>query len=108
MLHPIRFLIVIALVCLCTSTELPLPLFVLLVSPQAAESKSPWEEKEETSEEVVVGSSVRRRARTVGKTRLCKATNVASAPGETSFYARQFPAIVGHQLPNGLRAPLLI
>ena len=103
-----RFLIVITLVCLCSSTELPLPLFVLLASPQAAESKSPWEEKEETSEQVVAGSSVRRRVRTVGKTRLCEATNVASAPGETSSYARQSRAIVGHQLPNGLRAPLLI
>jgi len=95
--------------CLCTSAGLPLALFDLRVSPQAAESEAPWEEKEEASEEVVVaGSSVRRRVRTVGKTRLCQATAVGGAPREISCYARQLPAIVGHQLPNGLRAPLLM
>jgi len=102
-----RFLI--ALMCLCTSVGLPLPLFVFLGSPHAAESESPWEEKEEASEEVVVaGSSVRRRVKTVGKTRHCQATDVAGAPREISSYGRQLRAIVGHQLPNGLRAPLLM
>jgi hypothetical protein len=105
MLHSLRFLILP--LCLCTIAGLPLSPFVVLVSPQAVESEFPCEENEEPSEEeVVAGSSARRRVTTVGKTRLFQATDVACAPREISSFA--LPAIVGHQLSNGLRAPLLI
>ena len=107
MIHIMRFLI--TMICLCTIAGLPLPLSVLLVSPQAVEAESSGEDKVETSgEEVVAGSSVRRRVRTVGKTRLCLSTDVAGGLRGGTSYARQLPARVGHQLPNGLRAPLLL
>ena len=95
-------------ICLCSIAGLPLPQFVTQIIPQAVESESPWEEKEETSEEVVAGSSVRRRVRTVGKTRLCRATNVAGVSRKISSCAGRLRAIVGHEFPNGLRAPLRI
>ena len=93
-------------ICLCVLVVLPLPQFVVL----GVESECPSHENEDASEEeLVVGSSVRRRLRSVGNTRVRRIFGPVGRPHQkTSSYVRQLPAIVGHQLANGLCAPLLI
>ena len=92
-------------ICLCVFAVLPLPQFVVL----AVESACPCHEDEDTSEvELVIGSFVRRRLRSVGNTRVRRIFGPAGRRQKTSSYVRQLPAIVGHQLANGLCAPLLI
>jgi hypothetical protein len=88
---------------------LPLPRFVVLTHAQAVEPECPCHEGKDTSEEeLVVASSVRRRFRSVGNTHVRRIFGPVGRPQKPSSYARQLPAIVGHQLANGLCAPLLI
>ena len=116
MLHGIRpaYRILIARllavpICLCVFVALPLPQFVVLTGAHGAESERPCHEDEDTSEEELVArSSVRRRLRSVGSTRVRRIFGTVGRPQKTSSYVRQPPAIVGHQLVNGLCAPLMI
>ena len=96
-------------ICLCMFPALPLLQFVVLTGAHGAESERPCHEDEDTSEEELVArSSVRRRLRSVGSTRVRRIFGTVGRPQKTSSYARQHPAIVGHQLADGLCAPLLI
>lgn len=96
-------------ICLCVFSALPLPQFVVLTPAQGVESECLCHEEGDTSEEgLVVGSSDGRRLRSVGNTRVRRVVGSLGRPQKSSSYARQLPAIVGHQLANGLCAPLLI
>jgi hypothetical protein len=88
---------------------LPLPQFVVPTHAQNVESGCPCHDDGDTSEEeLVVGSAVRRRLRSVGNTRVRRVFGPLGRAQKTSSYARQLHAMVGHQLANGLCAPLLI
>ena len=97
-------------VSLCAFVALPLPQFFVLTHVQAVESECPCHEDKDTSEkELVVGSSVRRRlSRSVGDTGVRRTFGPVGRPQKAASYMRLLPAIVGHQLANGLCAPLLI
>ena len=102
-----RFLTVSIL--LCAFAAVPLPQFIVLTSAHEVESECTCKEDRETSEEaLIVENSVRRRLRSVGKTRVCRVYDTAGKPHKSSSNARQLPATGGHRLANGCRAPLLI
>lgn len=108
-LHSLRILIApLCLAIFAIFATLPVPLSALVLDLLAVEAECPWEEREDTSEEeVVAGPSVRRRVPKVRKTRSRESVGVVEFL-KIFPTARRLPAIVGHQLANGLRAPLVI
>jgi len=96
-------------ICLCVFTMLPVPQFAALASAESTEVESPCKGDGEKSEkELGVWCSAHGRSkirRHRGPGRPPEKTNRSQLATPT---AERAPAIVGHHLANGLRAPLLI
>jgi hypothetical protein len=97
-------------VCLCAFSFLAPPQLSMQARAESAEERSPCEEEGENSEEeLVVGSSLRRgskaRRQSGGISRPYKSVDRLR---RSASYVGCSPAIVGHQLANGVCAPLLI
>jgi hypothetical protein len=96
-------------VCLCALTFIPLPQFAVLTWADSAEGKCPCQRDGESSEEeLVVGSSARRRLNHRRHSDLSRPHETGNRLHQIASYAGRLPAIVGHQLANGLGAPLLV
>ena len=96
-------------ICLCAFALLPLPEFVVMTSVEAAEVESPSQENRDSSEEeLVVCSSARRRMSHRRHSKLSRSYETCDRRDQIASYGGRFPTIVGHQLANGLCAPLLI
>ncbi len=95
-------------ICLCAFALLPLPEFVLVTCVEAAEAESPSQENRDSSEEELVCSSARRRLNHRRHSDLSRSYETCDRLDQIASYAGRFPTIVGHQLANGLCAPLLI
>ncbi len=96
------------IVSLCAFAILPLPQFVGMTCAESSETECPFEEDGESSEEeLVVTSSTRRRAlnHRRGTSPFHK---ISDQPRQADSYGSRPQAIIGHQLANGLRAPLVI
>lgn len=101
--------LVSVLVCLCAFTLLPLPQFGVLTSAESTERECPAQEDGENSEEeLVVCSSACRRLNDRCQSYLGQHSEAGERFAQTPSNAYRLPAIVGHQLANGLCAPWLI
>ena len=96
-------------ICLCAFAVLPFPQFALLTCAAPAEAESPsHEDRENSEEELVVRSSARRNLNHRDRSLLIRSHDTRIPLHQIAAYAGYLPMIVGHQLANGLRAPLLI
>lgn len=96
------------LVCLCAFSLIMPPQVATLMLSDSTESEGPAEEDGETTERELVDASSRRRCEHQrGHNRLSRASSAHHIYRSFSYAA---PACVrtGHQLANGLAAPLLI
>jgi len=95
-------------VCLCAFTFLPVPHLLGLSWVEAAEAESPCQKDREFSEKELAGdASARRQLNNRRHTSLDRPREVVDPWYGNAGSARRPRAIVGHQLANGLRAPLL-
>ncbi len=96
------------IVSLCAFSILPLPQLVGTTWAESSEAECPFEEDGESSEEeLVVTASNRRRFRNHHRgVSLFHRTSDHSR--QIDSYGSRPAAIIGHQLANGLRAPLVI
>jgi len=100
--------------CFCALAFLPLPQHAVLALVETSEAECPpvQEEGERSKEELVVRSPARRRSNNrvhCGINRSRKAyVCFQQSNSQSNSCAVRLPAIVGHQIANGLRAPLLI
>ena len=96
-------------VCLCAFTLMPLPQISVLTGGESAEKECPCEEKGESAEEELVFSSSACRRWNNRRRSDCRRPRERddSWRPNTSFIDRR-PVVIGHQLSNGLCAPLLI
>jgi hypothetical protein len=96
-------------VCLCAfSIFLPAQFSTPEWSESAEEECPSEEDRENSEEELVVRLSERDRSRPRRCVRFCRAEETPERLRRYPSYATFFPAIVGHQLANGLCAPLRI
>jgi len=96
-------------ICLCALVFLPLTQHVVLALAESSEAECPLQEEGESSkEELVVRSPVRRRSNERVQCGLSHSRKPHVCFQKNSSYAVRLSAIVGHQLANGLCAPLLI
>ncbi|MEO1984765.1 MAG: hypothetical protein ABGZ23_25065 [Fuerstiella sp.] len=95
-------------VCVFTFLALPqlaLPTWVA----EAMESECPCQEDEESSEErLAVAASERRLHAGCGRRGLNRPRETGGCLRRSNYLVDCSPAVVGHQLANGLRAPVLI
>jgi hypothetical protein len=97
------------LVCCCAFAVLPFPQLVALQSVVSAETEIPSQgDGERTEEEQVVSCTARRRLNGRRHSDLGKRHLPSHRFDQIVVYASRFQAIVGHQLANGICAPLLI
>lgn len=97
------------LICFSVFTFSAFPQLPLLTQAELAEEKCPSEKDEKNSEEeLIVCSSARRRLNKRRHNHLCLPHATGKSPRQIASNANRFLAIVGHQLANGLCAPLLI
>ncbi len=90
-------------------TFIPPPQLGGLTWAESAEAECPYEEdRENAEEELVVCSSARRRLKHRRHSDLSRPHETGDRLHQIASYAGRLPAIVGHQLANGLCAPLLI
>ena len=96
------------LICLCAFALLPLPQLACLASAESTEQCPCHEDLERCVKKLAVWPSARQRLREGQHS----ASGPAVKPGiqvvEVASNTGRLPVIVGHQLANGLRAPLLI
>lgn len=96
-----------AMVVFCTFLMLMPPGVATLTSVNAAENERPYEEDEETCEsKLSVSTSIRRRGQ--GNPRPLQSSPIAATYAKLNSYANPISAVDGHQLANGLAAPLII
>ena len=96
-------------ICLCAVAVLPFPQFALLTCGATTEAESPsHDDRENLEEEQVVRPSARRNTKHRDHSLLSKSHDTRIPLRQIAAYAGYLPTIVGHQLANGLRAPLLI
>ncbi len=96
-------------ICLCAFAFLPLPQFVGLTGTESAEGKCPGQEERENSEEEQVDwSSARRRLNDRRHCDLSRSPETGDRLDHIAPIVGRALAMVGHQLANGLCAPLLI
>ena len=76
---------------------------------ESAERECPCQEQEATNaQQLVVLSSSRRCSRVQHNREFYRSYECGARPAALVFSGSRLPVIVSHQLPNGLRAPLLI
>ena len=96
-------------ICLFTFAVLPIPEIFVLTLVEATEAESPsQEDRERSEEELVVCPSARRNLNHRRHSDLRRSHETRDRLDQIASDAGHLPAIVGHQLANGLRAPLLI
>lgn len=96
-------------ICLCALAFLPLPQGIGPTWVESAETECPGQEGGESSQEKqVVDSSARRRCNNRRHSGFSRPHEASDRLHQTASYADRPQAIVGHQLANGLGAPLLI
>ena len=96
-------------ICLCAVAFLPLPQLAVLTWAESAERECPCQEgRESFEEELIVGSSACRRLNDRRHSDLSRPHETGDRLHQIASYAGRLPAMVGHQLANGLCAPLLI
>ena len=94
--------------CLCAFAVVPYPQFAVLTYAAPAEAESPSQEDPESSKkQLVVCRSARRNLNHRRDSHLGRSHDTGDPLHQIASYAGHLPAIVGHQLANGLRAPLL-
>jgi len=94
---------------LCALAFLPLPQYAMLTLVETSEAECPVQEEGERSrEELVVRSPARRRSNDRVRCGISRSRKAYVCFQQSNSCAVRLPAIVGHQLANGLRAPLLI
>ncbi len=107
--QPVLSRLVSVSICLCTLANVSLPQISALTWAESAEGKCPCQNDGESSEEgVVVRSSARRRLNNRRHSDLSQPHETGDRVHQLGSYAGRLPAKVGHQLANGLGAPLLI
>ena len=94
-------------VCLCAVAFLPLPQISVSAWAEQTEAERPSEEDRERSSEDVVRFSARPRLSYRRHFELDQLHETGDYLHQITSYAGCRPVIVGHRLPNGLRAPLL-
>ena len=105
---PLFSRLVSVLACLCAFTVLPLPLLSGMSWAESSEAECPLEEENENcEEESVVTTSLRRRVY-CGRAHCGTPVQAAVPARHSNAFARRWFAIVGHQLANGLCAPLVV
>jgi hypothetical protein len=88
---------------------MPLSQLGVLTWAESAEKECPCEKDGEGSEEeVVVSSSARRRLNNLRHGNLRRRHESGDRPSLIASFVDRPPVVVGHQLANGLRAPLLV
>jgi hypothetical protein len=96
-------------ICLCALAFLPLPQLGVLTWVELAERECPRQEGGESAEEeLVVWNSARRRLNDQRCSALSRPHETTDRLHQIASHAGRLTAIVGHQLTNGLCAPLLI
>jgi hypothetical protein len=96
-------------VCLCAFTVLSAPQYAMLTWAESAETECPCQEEGERSgEERVVCASARHRTDDRRHHDVRRPHKADHRFSPTAPCSRRLPAIIGHQLANGLCAPLLI
>jgi len=101
--------LVSVLICLCAFAFLPLPQHAVLTWTESAEGKCPCQKDRESPEgELVVWSSARRHLNDRRHSDLSRPYETGDRLHQIASYAGRPLAMVGHQLANGLCAPLLI
>jgi hypothetical protein len=97
-------------VCLCAFTFLPLPQLAGTTWTESSEAEFPLEEEDGKSaeEELAVGSSARRRLNHRRGRNLSLPYETGNPRCHSTPSGSRLLAIVGHQLANGLGAPLLV
>lgn len=101
--------LVSALICLSVLALLPLPQYAVLTLAESSEMECPLQEEgEKPQEELVVKSPVRRRSNDRLQSGYHRSRKASCCFQHGTFYDVRLPVIVGHQLANGLSAPLLI
>ena len=96
-------------ICLCAFGFLPIPQLAVQVGTESAEGKCPGQEDRESSEEELIDrSSARRRLSDRKHSDLSRAHETGYRLPQVASYFDLRMAVVGHQLGNGLGAPLLI
>ena len=104
---PLSGLVVVS-ICLCAVAVLPLPQLAVLTWVAPAEAECPCQEDRDSSEEeIVFCSSAHRRLNRLQHRDLSRIHETGGQLHQNTSYASHLPAIVGHQLANGLCAPLL-
>jgi len=94
---------------LCALAFLPLPQHAMLTLVEAPEAECPvQEEGERSKEELVVRSPARRRSNDRIRCGISRSRKTCVCFQQSVSCAVCLPAIVGHQIANELRAPLLI
>jgi len=95
--------------CLCAFLLFPTLQVAALAGPESAETECPCKEDGETSEkELVDWCSAHGRSNNRRHQGLSRPPGKRKQPRRTLAIAERVPAIIGHQLANGLCAPLLI
>ncbi len=98
-----------AVIFLCAFVTLPLPLIAEATGTQSWEEESPSEESGENHEtEFVVTASECRRLSRLSCHALDRCQRTVHHLHLASSGRKSIPAVIGHQLANGLCAPLLI
>ena len=93
----------------CTFVALLLPQVAVLARPGATEAERPCQKNDERSEnEQVVSASIHRRLKDRRHCNFIRQHGIGGKFAQVAWYDGRLPSIVGHQLSNGLRAPLLI
>ena len=95
-------------VCVCTFALLPFSQLASLTLVESAGAERHCHEDGGSSKELVVLSSVRRRLKDQSHRAPARLHEVSDRLHQTASNAGRIPAIVSHQLANGLCAPLLI
>ncbi|MCP4785364.1 MAG: hypothetical protein GY903_31065 [Fuerstiella sp.] len=97
-------------VSVCVFTFLPLPQLALPTwVAESTESECPCQEDEESSEErLAVATSERRLHAGGGRRGLNRPRETGGGLPRSNYLTDCSPAVVGHQLANGLRAPVRI
>ena len=96
-------------ICLCVLVAVPSPQLAVLTGGAPAEAEPPRQEGSESSKEKLgVCPAARRNANHRCGSHLGRSHDTRDLLHQIASYAGRLPAIVGHQLANGLRAPLLI
>lgn len=96
------------IVSLCAFAVLPFSQLVGMAGAESAEAKCPFEEDGESSEEELVVTSSTRRRLSHHRRSASLFHKISDQLHQTASYGSRPQAIIGHQLANGLRAPLVI